>query len=159
MAESKFESKESSDSDKVDFVLRFAEHVDGKEFNQRCAAYFKKYISIVDPTLDKDECSHEYWEAYQGYQVLVDEMLQDFLQSEGIKRPSELYEKLKDCYDSNPYASEYIEFLISVMTFESFADCLRSYWRQFSVNRGLSEQVREDINESKQSPRGRPAKK
>ena len=145
--ESKSESKACecafarlSSEDKMSFVLRFAEHVDGRAFNQRCAAYLKDHMHIVDFTLGKDECSHEYWDVYVGYQSIVEEMLEDFVRAEGLKRPSELFERLQACYEVNSFASEYIEFCISCMSFEAFAACLKGYWRQFSKNHGLTQE-------------------
>jgi hypothetical protein len=161
--ESKSESKACdgefarlSSEDKMAFVLRFAEHVDGRAFNQRCTAYLKDHMHVVDFSLDKDECSHEYWDIYVGYQHIVEEMLEDFVRAEGIQRPSELFERLEACYEANSFASEYIEFCISCMSFEAFAACLKGYWRQFSQNHGLTlDTAARDVDDGADDEEGR----
>lgn len=158
MAESKFEESKDSGSecsldleggkggievgvevgeDSLEFVVRFADHIDSVDFNKRCEKFFKDNCHVVDLTLHADEHTHEYFDLFKEYQQIVEDALRDFMDREGLESPRELYGKLKQCYDQNPFAQEYLNYCLNCMEFESFAKSLKRYWRAFAKNHNL----------------------
>mmetsp|Transcript_10173 Transcript_10173/g.25803 ORF Transcript_10173/g.25803 Transcript_10173/m.25803 type:complete len:175 (+) Transcript_10173:108-632(+) len=114
------------------FVLRFSAYVDSVEFDGRLAKFFQDNCHIVDTALDAAEHSHEYFELFNKYESIVESLLMDFVEAEGLKSPKELFLRLQACADASEIASEYIEFCVKSMTYEDFATTLKEYWADFA---------------------------
>ncbi|GBG29943.1 Hypothetical Protein FCC1311_061632 [Hondaea fermentalgiana] len=123
------------EEDLMEFMVRFSNHVDGPEFNKRMAKFFRKHCHIVD--LTTSEHSLEMYELYQTYQGHIDNMLEDFVDKEGLPSAEALVAKVRAASEANSFASEYVQFILDVVDYESFAKCMQQYWRAFARNNGI----------------------
>lgn len=124
-----------TEGDLMDFMVRFSAHVDSLEFNKRMATFFRDHCHIVD--LSTTEHSHEVYEVYEAYTEHIDVMLEDFVKKEKLPSAEALVAKVREASEMNTFASEYVQFILQVVDFESFAKCLRQYWAAFARNNGI----------------------
>jgi len=134
---------QSSPRDESDlkFVLRFSDHIDSTEFTSKFENFIKDNCHVID--LDTSEHSHEYYELYQDYTVLIEDMLESFLEKEQLDSPSELYRKLRDASNENDCVDDYLQYVIAAAEYESFAKVMRQHWKEFAEEHNLLSQESE----------------
>ncbi len=143
-------AEENGNDEDVEFVLRLSDHVDSTAFNERCKELLVENMHLVD--LSTDEHPHEYYELYQEFQKIIEDMLEGFLVQEKLQSPSELYRKVKRAYDNDEFAHEYVNFILRAAEYESFVEALKNRWKSFAKENNVmptGESERARVVESK----------